>query len=90
MIVGAINNGRNIDGHTSAGLIDTTKIKARHDELAKELGVRGYKHSSPLEYEDTLKMGSVNVAESRKTLRRRCRICRELQDKIIASGKNKV
>ena len=89
-IVEAINNGRNIEGHVYAGMIDATKIKQRHEELAKELGVRGYNHSSPLEYEDDLKMGSVSVEESRKMLRRRCRICREFQDKAGASSENKV
>lgn len=75
MFVGTINKGKSIDGYLKNGLVDTDKIKSRHDELAKEMERRGIKHNSPLEYDDKINKQSINVNKNLIDLMRRCVEC---------------
>lgn len=75
MFIGSIKKGTSLKGYIENGLVDTSRIKRRHDALAKEIVDRGFTHKSPLEYEDTLKVGSVNVETSMNVLRSRCDLC---------------
>jgi hypothetical protein len=75
MLVGAITKGKSIKGFVKSGLVDTSYIKQRHDELVKEMQNRGYNHKSPLEYNDVLKQGYVDVVNSEKELLHRCEKC---------------
>lgn len=78
MFVGHIKLGRDLYGFVRKGLVDTSKIKSRHDALAKEMERRGYAHRSPLDYEDELKQGRVDRVASAAELLRRCPECRSL------------
>ncbi|MDY6774172.1 MAG: pyrimidine dimer DNA glycosylase/endonuclease V [Candidatus Nanohaloarchaea archaeon] len=66
-----------VRGHAEKGQVDTSKIEERHDELAEEMERRGFDHQSPLDYEDELEVGSIDVEENRKELEERCEECRE-------------
>ena len=76
MFVGHIRLGRSLGRYVGDGLVDTRRIKARHDALAAEMRRRGYNHASPLDYIDGLRQGHVDVAASVAELRRRCPLCK--------------
>lgn len=76
MFVGTINKGVSIQGYVDKGLVDTTKIKERHDALVVEMTRRGMNHKSPLEYQDRLSLGSVDIRESHEELINRCASCK--------------
>jgi hypothetical protein len=76
MFVGTINKGVSIQGYLDNGLVDTTKIKARHDALAAEMTKRGYNHKSPLEQPDVEEAWSVDLTANIKDLANRCEACR--------------
>ena len=75
MAVGAIRHDKSISGYTNGGLLDTSKIQHRHDTLVIEMQKRGYKHRSPLHYDDVLQSGSVDVVSNLSALRQRCVEC---------------
>lgn len=81
MFANAINSGRNIEGFIRKGLVDTGKIKERHDLLAKELifrqGVLKKNHLSPLEFDPPYIEGFVDPLVSEMELRSRCKYCME-------------
>jgi hypothetical protein len=65
---------------------DTTKIQARHDQLAEELLKRGHKHKTPLKYEDKLSQNTLNPAQDLKDLIDRCVSCRSRYFRYLASN----
>lgn len=77
--VGQIRAGNleTVTGHARKGQVDTAKIQERHDELLDEMRRRGVDHDSPLDYEDDLDLGDIDVAANRAELRERCDDCRE-------------
>jgi len=79
-LVGFIESDRDfsakLNGHAKRGQIETAAIQARHDQLAAELVARDYNHDSPLEYDDELDLGEVDIAASAFDLRVRCGDCR--------------
>lgn len=75
MFVGHIKAGKAMGKFVTNGLVDTSKIKERHDALAEEIARRGFNHDSPLEYQDTLAQGKVSIRDSERELRRRCKNC---------------
>lgn len=77
MLVGTINKGRSIAGFINKGLAEPYKIKQRHEQLAKEMAYRGYKHKSELpDFEYKGKEGKVDIEDSEKELITRCGDCR--------------
>lgn len=77
MFVGTINAGKNISGYVSRGLVDTSLIKQRHQELAQEMQRRGYNHQSTLsDFQMTPHVGKVDAQNSEKELAKRCKDCR--------------
>lgn len=62
------------------GQIDPTLMKQRHDELAKEMIRRKYKHESPYEQPDVsyLPEMKININKSLNDLINRCKDCKEL------------
>lgn len=74
-LVGSINKGKSIDGYIEKGLVDTSQIKERHDILVDEMERRGYKHKSPMEYDDKISRGHVDRKASLKELFVRCKDC---------------
>ncbi len=76
MFVGCILKGKSIAGYISRGLVEVHSIRERHDELAREMARRGFRHLSPLPEFPEFVAGRVDVEENIKELRRRCRRCR--------------
>lgn len=75
--------GHSIKGRVSPVVqIEPLSMKARHDELAKEMEARGFNHKSPYEQPDLSKYGDeinakVDVNISKADLAERCPECRE-------------
>lgn len=65
-----------VEGHAREGQVDTAKLQERHDELAEEMERRGMDHDSPLDYEDELELGEIDVDANRAELAERCADCR--------------
>jgi hypothetical protein len=82
MFAGCLNRHKNLAGYLN-GLFDSTKLKARHDQLAQEMLRRGYKHDSPLPYFNDPQIGYVfSEKENLAELRKRCKDCRRIQNRI--------
>lgn len=78
-IVGHIAKG-NIEvvrGHAKRKQVVTSKIGERHGRLVQEMEARGYNHHSPLDYEDELGVGEVDLEDNIGDLKSRCAHCRE-------------
>ena len=75
MFVGTIKKGISIKGYLEKGLLETHNLQKRHDELAKEMTERGYKHNSVLEC-CFPEMGNIDVKYNEEDLKRRCLDCR--------------
>jgi hypothetical protein len=78
-LVGHVRAGNTnaLRGHAERGQIDTGRVAPRHEALVAEMERRGYNHDSPLAYDDTLGLGSVDEAGNREELAERCPECRE-------------
>jgi hypothetical protein len=80
MFVGTLNKGISVEGYVSKGLLETSKLKERHDALAYEIIRRGYKHNSPLKEFKDMGVGEINKENSLKELLSRCKECKERYD----------
>ena len=56
-------------------LIETNKIKQRHQQLVKEMKNRSYNHKSSLKNNPKIKVGKVNIL---KKIQHRCQECNKL------------
>lgn len=75
MLAGCLNKNKSVKGYLANGLIEPQSIERRHKELSQELLNRGYKHESPLFVLKTKPVGYVEIEESLKELKRRCKKC---------------
>ena len=83
MFFSALNSGKKLDGYINTGLVVVHNIKHRHDELAEEMGRRGYHHNSPMAISSRLnRAGFVDTKRSYKELQLRCLECRKRIQKI--------
>lgn len=82
MFLGTIKKGVSIKGFVKNGLIDTSKLEQRHNELVEEMANRGYKHKTPLSYKDNLHIGKIDTNNSINELNKRCKDCRERINKF--------
>jgi len=78
MFVGSIAKGISMQGYVDAGLLESSSIAFRHEQLVAEMARRGFSHKSPLPYFDTINQGQVPRAGAREELLRRCPTCRKL------------
>lgn len=62
-----------IKGHTSRGQLDTSIISQRHKELEKYKG-----WNSPIDYNDKLNLGNIDIEENIRDLAERCDDCRKI------------
>ncbi|MFP4634200.1 MAG: pyrimidine dimer DNA glycosylase/endonuclease V [Candidatus Aenigmatarchaeota archaeon] len=78
-LVGHIEKGNTevVRGHAEKGQVDTSRIKERHKELAREMEGRGFDHDTPLDYGDELDLGSVDLEKNLEDLKNRCEKCSE-------------
>jgi len=70
------------------GQIEPASMKARHDELAKEMLLRGWNHNSEYSQPDTSHLPKdfiVDVKESLKLLINRCPKCKDLYESKLHS-----
>lgn len=49
MLLGSLRRGKNIEGFLAGRLVDPGRLFRRHEELALEMGRRGYRHASPMD-----------------------------------------
>jgi hypothetical protein len=78
MFVGAIRHGKSLTGYVAKGLVDTSQLKFRHDQLAQEMLRRGWNHFSLLETYVDPQLGTVSPQKSLRDLKERCPKCRAL------------
>jgi len=73
----ALSLGKMHDGYICKGLVEVHNIKRRHDELAREMVRRGYRHNSPMSDSPLLATaGFVDIERSYEELQLRCAECR--------------
>lgn len=77
MLVGTLRRGISIQGYLDNGLVDTSWIWLRHDELVAEMENRGMNHTSPLAHVKVEPAGCVDLEANLKELAKRCHRCRE-------------
>lgn len=77
MFVGTIKRGKSIQGYLDNQLVETGKIKKRHNALVKEMLKRGYNHNSPLN-DEFIEAGYADAEANEVELLRRCSDCRSL------------
>jgi hypothetical protein len=75
MFVGAIRKGISIQGYIDTGLVETERIKDRHDEIANEMSSRGMRHASPMDSLDITPAGKIDIVKNQIELCYRCRRC---------------
>lgn len=76
MFVGTILKNKSLSGYVEKGLIETSHIVRRHQELAAEMRRRGMNHKSPLPEFEVDSMGVVDTLANELELKRRCRNCK--------------
>ena len=80
MFLGCLKKGTSIKGYIDKGLVEANNILARHDELVREMKVRGMNHNSGMlfyPYAEENK-GKVDVKENERELCKRCIDCKRL------------
>lgn len=87
MLLGSLQKRKNLSGFFEKGLLEPGSLLARHDQLAAEMGKRGYNHKSFMDPQVVKKalegMGedltghTVDPAKSAVELARRCETCRK-------------
>jgi len=77
MLVGALNKGISTRGYQDAGLVVLSRIRSRHNALAREMTRRGMKHRSPLPPFTCRRGGHLDEAANLRELKRRCPACRQ-------------
>ena len=90
MLVGCLQRDKRLTGYVRKGLIDTTQLYPRHEQLAKELVHRGMQHKSPLPLVNVIPQGHVDTEESLQELCRRCPRCRARITKYYRSIRREV
>ena len=75
MFAGSIKKGINVSGYVKKGLVEIHNIQNRHDELAMEIEKRGMNHKSDLDFAGGVG-GYVDIENSKKELKRRCKDCK--------------
>lgn len=78
MFASNIRDGKGLKGYVDNGIVEVHNIVKRHDALAREMKLRGYRHRSPVIKPRLWKAGKVDVKNSIRVLRERCKACRKL------------
>ncbi|MDD9806971.1 MAG: hypothetical protein OXU34_01670 [Gammaproteobacteria bacterium] len=78
MFAGTIKKGISTRGYEETGLVVLSKIRARHDAIAREMKRRGMNHRSPMDrIVNGRKGGWIDEAKNLRELKRRCGECRK-------------
>ena len=93
MFVGSINKGISMEGYIRDNLMEPMALVSRHEELVREMGIRGYNHKSelpPIEYakfRPFLSLAKVVDKEAAlQELLRRCPECSERYQELTKSS----
>ena len=78
MLVGSLRLKKSLAGFVANGLIEVASIRRRHQELAREMARRGFRHQSPLPRFRARRLGRVVRKKSLADLLSRCPDCRAL------------
>ena len=79
MFIGAISRGNSVKGYLEKGLLEIHGLYARHDELAREMKRRNYRHDSAIskKWKQARMVGSIDRQKNLDELINRCSRCRE-------------
>lgn len=79
MAVGHMKRGRKLGRLQTKGFIDPTWLWSRHEDVAAEMLLRGYRHNSPLNWYLTPRepLQHAHMERDRQDLISRCPECRE-------------
>lgn len=79
LFVWNIDAGHSVRGYIDKGLLEIHNLYDRHEDLARELRRRGYRHNSELDakWKMAKKEGSIDRQKSLRALIGRCAKCRE-------------
>ena len=81
MLVASMRNGISLQGFFDNKLIETHNVSRRHEQLVREMKRRGFNHASPLKDIPRRRGGRVDRRANLIELARRCKYCRELQER---------
>ena len=72
MFRGSLLKGTSLRGFLESGLLDSRLLARRHDQLAKELQGRGYRHESPLprDFDTMAARGAIDAGVDCRSWRR--------------------
>jgi hypothetical protein len=87
MFRGSLRKGTSLRGFLDAGLLDSRLLARRHDQLAKEMQRRGYRHQSPLprDFGARAATSDVDSTAAIRELASRCEECRQRQSNVGTS-----
>lgn len=96
-LVGSLKRGLGVKGYIRNNCIEIGSIQKRHDELVTEMLKRGWKHESPIPYQEEIIQYTkhltpeevkyiVDVEASDRDRFGRCIRCRRLRDGIQSRG----
>jgi len=83
MFHSSILQGRKITGFITNGLVETDKIKERHDALVEEMISRGYNHKTPMEENNFPQQGRVDISKNINILINKCVNCKERHIRLV-------
>lgn len=83
MLLGTMRRGKSIRGFLEGGLIDPRRLYERHEQLAREMERRGYRHRSPMDKTECEALvrgygcahALVDAETNAQELKRRCPDC---------------
>ncbi len=80
MFLGCVQKHKSLKGYIERSIFFPQELKLRHDEIAKEMTLRGMKHKTPMQ--ESLS-GYVSVVSGLQELIRRCPECRKKYEEGI-------
>ena len=87
MFIGAVDRGYSVKGYLEKGLLEVHSLYSRHEELAREMKRRNYRHNSEIDgkWKQVEELGSIDREKNLKRLIDRCSRCRERYKKHVRS-----
>ncbi|MDD9819211.1 MAG: pyrimidine dimer DNA glycosylase/endonuclease V [Gammaproteobacteria bacterium] len=83
MFAGTIRKGISTKGYEETGLVVLSKIRSRHNAIAREMKRRGMNHQSPIDnIVNGRKGGWIDAERNLQELKRRCRECRKRIERL--------
>ena len=85
MFIGTINQGKSVKGYLEKGLLEIHNLYNRHEELVKEMKLRGYNHNSEVskKWKSVEKVGNIEKQKNLEELLCRCSRCKRRYSKLM-------